>query len=172
LRIFADESKQANYIFGACIVEARLLEGIRKTLNELVLPGQRSLHFGSESETRRKQLLQTMLSLPCRIVVVESDEKRSIEGRRIGLRQIISLANSLGSDHITIERDDSSYLSDSNLLRTEYLQRAAQGQRRFEILPRHQEPLLWIADGAAWSYQRGGKFRSKLLESGVEVIRA
>lgn len=171
LRIFADESKQVKYIFGVCLAESWVLEETRKSLSGLVFPGQRSLHFGNESDSRRHQLLKIMLALPCRFLILESEEKNSIEGRRVGLRQIIKLANSLEVDHITIERDDSSYLSDAQLLRAEYLDRTLPERRRFEIVPRHQEPLLWVADGLAWSHQRGGRFRSTMLDAGVEVIR-
>jgi len=40
---------------------------------------------------------------------------------------------------------------------------------RYEILPRHSEPGLWVADAVAWCFARGGFWRRQLGATLVSV---
>jgi len=40
---------------------------------------------------------------------------------------------------------------------------------RYELLPRHTEPGLWVADAVAWCFARGGSWRRQLGATLVSV---
>lgn len=66
--IYLDESKRGNrYLLAATYVEPSAAVDIRRVLGRLVLAGQRRLHFKSESDRRRRELLSSIAELPCAV---------------------------------------------------------------------------------------------------------
>lgn len=167
--VFADESKQDVYIFGVASLESSRVDPTRRALRELVLPGQRSIHFASESERRRVQLLKTILSMGHSVSIIDTGEKDGRVGRTKGLEILTNLALEQQASLLVIERDETSYRADRQALKTFSL--GYPDTRRFEIKARHEAPLLWIPDAIAWCYQRGGDFRKSLNRAGLELYK-
>jgi hypothetical protein len=165
--VFADESKQNVYIFGVASLESSRVDPTRRALRELVLPGQRSIHFASESDRRRVQLLKTILSMGHSVSIIDTGEKDNRVGRIQGLEMLTNLAIAQEASLLVIEKDETSFRTDRQLLKA-FAQVDALKPRRFEIKARHEEPLLWIPDSIAWCYQRGGDFRRALNRAGLE----
>ncbi|MEN8234927.1 MAG: hypothetical protein ABFR89_08425 [Actinomycetota bacterium] len=57
MHAFVDESIRRRYVLSAVTVAPRDLDSTRTELRAMLLPGQRRLHFVSESASRRKRLL-------------------------------------------------------------------------------------------------------------------
>jgi len=60
MTMFIDESKANGYIIAATVVGDVKLAETRALLRELVLPGQRRIHFAKESDRRRRHVLSAM----------------------------------------------------------------------------------------------------------------
>jgi hypothetical protein len=169
LALFADESKQGTFLFGIACVDSTDIPRLRKGLRSLVLPGQRSLHFAAESPSRRSLLLDQILNLnPC-IALIDTQESNQRLGREIGLQSLVQFAQNCNASRIVIERDESSIKTDTAILRG-FVHSREPELRQFQILPRHEEPILWVPDAIAWSYQRGGEYRKALTRHGLEII--
>lgn len=57
---FVDECKAKKYLLVATIVDPKEMPEIRKLLNGLRMKGQRRIHFATESDSRRKQILSAL----------------------------------------------------------------------------------------------------------------
>jgi hypothetical protein len=165
--LFADESKFKRYLFGVINIANPRIDEARKLVRSLTLPGQRSLHFAKESERRRTQLLSALLQIEMQIFIIQTDMPDGREGRAAALDGLMRLARDLDSTSLSIERDDSSHNSDQKLLK-EGLRN--QEDISFRIQYRHEEPMLWVADAVAWSFQRRDKHYTKLKAYGLKVI--
>src|SRR5690349_20793560 len=65
---FVDESaRNGRYLIAAAIVEPSKVRQLRQTMSQLLLPGQRELHFYREKENRRRQLADTVARLPVEV---------------------------------------------------------------------------------------------------------
>ena len=165
--LFADESKSKRYFFGVISIPASQVENARKLVKSLRLPGQRSLHFSKESNRRRALLLNAMLQIEMQIFIIQTEMPDGLEGRTAALDGLMQLALGLGASSLSIERDDSSHKADQK--------RLMQGLRHqagisFRISYRHEEPMLWVADAVAWSFQRRDRNYAKLKSYGLTVI--
>ncbi|MEN9714856.1 MAG: hypothetical protein RJA35_323 [Actinomycetota bacterium] len=69
LRAYVDESKARGYIMVAVICDNEKSPGIRRTLQELRLPGQRRIHMRKESPKRQREILSKVSKLQIRFVV-------------------------------------------------------------------------------------------------------
>jgi hypothetical protein len=132
---------------------------IRRALRAHCRPGQRSLHFHAESESRRRQLLDALTTMGIAGLAYRARVSRDLEAsRRALLERIVRDLHRNDVRALVIEsRDDRDRLDRSTLYRTvqivgpiEYLHRR-----------KHEEPLLWIADGLAWALGRGGHWRDQ-----------
>lgn len=59
-RVYVDESKARGYYVAATAVAVGDVRDCERELRALLLPGQRRLHFKSESDSRRRQILSCM----------------------------------------------------------------------------------------------------------------
>jgi hypothetical protein len=170
LTVYADESKQGSFLFGVACATSDMTSVLRKDLRSLVLPGQRSLHFAAESPARRGVLLDQILSFDLSIALIDTQESNQSLGREKGLRNLVRFAEEIGATKIVLEMDESTLKVDQAILRG-FVRSEGETLRQFQILPRHAEPLLWVPDAIAWSYQRGGEYRRALLRNGLQVLR-
>ena len=115
-------------------------------------------------------LLDQILQLPISLAVIDTQERHQDLGRQVGLRALIRLAEISEVSMIVLEKDETTRMADSKALR-HFIDSSEAWDRRFAILARHEEPMLWIPDAIAWSYQKGGDFRKKLVSNGLLVIR-
>jgi hypothetical protein len=168
--VFADESKHGNYLFGVASFAVGDMAEARKALRAMVMPGQRSLHFGNESDKRRHHLIGQILRLEVEVAIIDTCEQDAKHGRAKGLEELVRLSVNQNAVMLVVERDETTYLADTQLLR-KLISEVGDDVLRFGVIPRHEEPLLWVSDAIAWCYQRGGIFRRKLIESGLSVTR-
>lgn len=97
------------------------------------------------------------------------DEKlRAIEARERALRHVARLAVVSGPQRVVIERDASLAKHDRRWLAEEL---GRHPHIEYDLLGKHDDPMLWIADAVAWVTQKGGKWKSILEPLIVAEIR-
>ncbi len=67
-----------------------------------------------------------------------------------------------GGQRLVLEQDDSLLRSDQTVLYAAVRHAGASDRLTYEHLPARAEPLLWVADAAAWCWSRGGPWPSRL----------
>lgn len=159
--LFVDESKSKGYTMVAAVVVPGDQAALRRQVRDLVLPGQRRLHFTSESDSRRRQILTTLQRLDVHAHVVHSDLKKEADGREACLRDLVALASRDGHDRIVLERDVSIEHVDRKVLYDAIRRLNLRDAITYRHETAHQEPLLWIADAIAWSYTKGRDWRRR-----------
>jgi hypothetical protein len=159
--LFVDESKSKGYVMVAAVVVPSDQTTLRREVRALVLPGQRRLHFTSESDSRRKQILAKLERLGVLAHVVHSDLRHEASGREACLRDLVAIAAREGHDRIVLERDVSIEHADKKVLYDAVHRLSLRDVLTYAHETAHQEPLLWIADAIAWSYAKGGDWRRR-----------
>lgn len=160
--LFVDESKSKGYTMVAAVVVPSDQAALRRDVRALVLPGQRRLHFTSESDSRRRRILATLERLGMQAYVVHSDHKHEATGRAECIRDLVAIAARDGHDRIVLERDVSIEHADKKVLYDAVQQLNVRDVVTYTHETAHQEPLLWIADAIAWSYAKGGDWRRRV----------
>ena len=159
---FVDESRRERYLICAAIVAPDHLRTARAKLRGMLLPGQRSLHFGHENSQRRRSLLASVSELPVYVHVYISGQKERV-ARRLSIAALLSDLIVLDARRLVIEHREPSQDRTEMSQITEAVRRgAAPESLEFEHLGRHQEPLLWVPDAVAWAYGAGGDWRRRV----------
>lgn len=156
--LFIDESKSKRYLFAVTVVDEALVPKYRKRLQKLVKPGQRSIHFSSESDSRRKRILAEMCQLDLRVVLVETGLSYELSARGHCFEQVLELAEELRASRIVVERDDSLFNFDESCLKALIRVMNLNEVVSFDHSYKHEDPLLWVSDAVAWCQNRGGEW--------------
>lgn len=160
--LYVDESKSKGYTMVAAVVVPSDQAALRQQVRALVLPGQRRLHFTSESDSRRRHILSTLEGFGVRAHVVHSGLKHEASGREACLQDLVALAARDGHERIVLERDESIEHADKKVLYAAVHAHGLRDTMTYAHETAHQEPLLWIADAIAWSYTKGGDWRRRV----------
>lgn len=83
VHVFVDESDRGSYLVCAVVVMPAGLSAVRQVLRGFCLPEQRRLHFKSESNARRKQILDAWSRSTCGLASIDRAARR--RSRRGGL---------------------------------------------------------------------------------------
>ncbi len=160
---FVDESKRRGLLVAAAVVQPRDLAPARTALRQLCLPGQSQLHFTKERNDRRRQILTAILNLG---IVIDLYDATGIsnqqQARAACLRALVQDLAAAGGQRLVLEQDDSLLRSDQALLYAAVRDASASDRLTYEHLPARAEPLLWLADAAAWCWSRGAPWPGRL----------
>ena len=136
----------------AVLCDAQRAPGIRKALNNLVLPGQRRIHMVKESKNRRKQITAKVTDANLQVLTARSNLAYEPDARNECLTALVRLCIDMNVDEMVLELDESFESSDKLAI-----SRALSG--KFVLSYRHEspyrEPLLWAADVFAWNAGKG-----------------
>ena len=160
--LYLDESKAKNYVFIGVLVQDGDAPRLRKRVAALKMPGQRSIHFVNEGDSRRKKLLQEYSELGVVAVKVVSNRKNKLDAREDCVRALVHLAASMGCHSLVFDRDESVISKDEIWLKSELRKVDKLVPIGFQHLSRHEEPILWVADALAWCDSRGGDWRKRI----------
>jgi hypothetical protein len=156
---YADESARQRYLIAALLIDAADFDRTRKVLRELRKPGQRRVHFAKESDPRRRTVVSAMVDLDLRVRVYESDGP-DVVARATCLGRLVDDVLALGVDRLVLETLESQETADR---RTIYERLHGAGRTlTYEHRRSFEEPLLWVADAAAWCYGAGGDWRRRI----------
>lgn len=154
-RVYIDESKARGYYVVATASAVGDVRASERALRDLLKPGQRRIHFKSESDSRRRQLLSRMCALDVRVSVWVVQGRPDKEARPLTLGALVAEACRAGVAQLTIERDASLELADRRLI-ADVIRRAGSSEMHYRHVAPHENPLLWVSDAVAWCYSNGG----------------
>lgn len=155
--VFVDETKSRDYIMAAAAMLPGDVTVARKQLRGLLLPNLDRLHFKSEKNDRRRQVIAALCELDVQVDVYIAHTKDHVAGRRACMKAILDDVLSAEARMLTFELDESVALADRRLIHERFRFEAA--PPAYRQLRAKEEPLLWISDAVAWCYQRGGEWR-------------
>lgn len=174
MRAYLDESiRGSRYLICATTCIEGELSPVRTALRSHLKAGQHRLHFVSESDRRRKTILDQIaeLQIVSMLYVTKDGNERAARARLL-----VAAAQDLesaGCDYLTIESRENRDHLDRQVL---YGVLGAHPKVCHQHLAAAAEPLLWIPDAIAWAYGRGGEWAQRLdrlgLIGGVRRIEA
>ncbi len=160
---FLDETKRGGLLMVAAVVAPRALGRTRTVMRELCLPGQSRLHFTKESNGRRGLIATAVRNSDIAIDVYDATAvTNEREARRACLHRIVLDLATHGAHRLVIEQDDSLLEHDRRVLRRAVAAAGAVDSLAYEHLPARSEPLLWIADAAAWCWTHGPTWQERI----------
>ena len=162
--LYIDECKQKPYLLTATLVLQRENSVARRALRQLLLPGQRSLDFKSENSRRKRQILGVLIKLNFKLLVIKCDALPRHRTRNCAFESLLAYRNAYSISHLVIELDETVRVTDNQLLKQ--LQEPLLWDHRH----RHEEPLLWVADAAAWCVNRGGEWERMVRPLIIETV--
>jgi hypothetical protein len=162
ITLYLDESKSKGYtIVTAAIVPANAAV-LRKELDKLRKKGQSRLHFVKESDSRRRQIISTLIELGFTARIYHIAGVKEAVGREACLAAIVNDAVEHGVTRLVLERDDSIEKFDRKILAREIHVRGLTQTVNYAHDTASSEPLLWVPDAIAWSFARGGEWNSRI----------
>lgn len=158
---FVDESRRGSrYYVAVAIVQPGHLRLLRQSLRGLLKPGQREIHFAKEKDDLRRRLADAISRLPVEVAIFSRTCDRCEEPARktcftaMTLDLVRRKTNRLVIDSRS-HRDVIDEATLGNLLRN------TESKFSYEHVATG-EPLLWVADVAAWCYGAGSHWRKRI----------
>lgn len=171
--VFVDESKSKGYVLAAAVVAGHDLVRRRKDVSSLVLPGQRRLHMTKERDSRRRLILarMTQWGLSALLVETRSAGRTDIDRRAAAVEALVAALSEQGPVQLYLESDRTQDARDRKQLH-QLGARLPIGTFEYRHSKAADEPLLAVPDAIAWSWARGGVWRSEVRPLVTRVIRA
>ena len=154
----------------ACVlVQAHDMPAMRSDVGALAGAKSSRVHFNAELDSRRQVLLETFAGFSIESFVVVCRRNHGItefEARTRCLAYIVRVLQLRSVDRLVIE----SRQDDVDDERTIHRCRLRDPRLVFEHRRGSDEPLLWIADGVAWSVGAGPRWSDLLGNSLSQII--
>ena len=167
-RVFVDESKERGFYFVATSSEIKALRDSEKALRKLLKPKQRRIHFKSENDRRRREILSEMAKLNLNVTVFVCHGLSNKDARVLCLEALIGMAVDSEIFSLFIERDESMVQMDKRVIAGILMPQSTKFD--YQHVGPHEHPLLWVSDAVAWSYTSGGDWSRRCAELVDEVV--
>lgn len=164
---FIDESARSHkYLICAATLTPADVETARQTLRGLRAKGQRRIHFATESDRRRRQLLGAISSLESSSGIYAAPGKDQVAARAAILSTAVVHLRDEGVGRLIIEtRKGQDHRDRSVIYQT--VGPHPQPEFYYSHQAAAEEPLLWIPDAIAWAWGRGGNWRGLVEDLGL-----
>ena len=161
---FVDESVRGElYIVCSVLVSTDGLDTARTTLRSLRAPGQRRIHFATESDGRRRTLLRAMSHLSTSPVVYVARHPNQVDARGAILAAMVPKLQSSDVRHLVLESRQEQDKRDRSIIHRSVGPHPTP-PFSYTHCPAPGEPLLWVADAVAWAWGRGGRWRAAIAD--------
>jgi hypothetical protein len=161
-----DESQRGSpYVMACVLTDVRDHAETRRGVEQLMRPGQRRIHFHDESLAERRRFVEGFAQLPIRVIVVAARVDHGVDAERARALCLSRLVRGLQDRHVSRVVLESRH-DDRRDVRTIIGARRPEPLLVFEHRQPAGEPLLWIADGAAWA----GRVRGAELDRLAAVL--
>lgn len=169
---FLDESQRRNrYLLCAALCTSSDLTTARKSLTGLRKPGQRRIHFATESDRRRRRILTELSGLRLAVTMYMTDHP---DQRRARAAVIQRLATDLDANQVRTLTIESRQGQDHADRASVYGALGPAPSFEYRHLTPYEEPLLWVPDAIAWAYGKSNDWRRLLdkldLVAGVVIV--
>ncbi len=166
---FVDESARRDYLICGIVVDEGDTDRLRRVLRGLRRPGERRLHFKSESDRVRREVLSRLVGSGLVRAWIYQAPRPIIHARAACLSALAEDLCTHKTKHLVMEScDPAQDQRDRELLRQVLLK--TQGELRYEHRAPVAEPCLWAADAVAWAYGAGADWRRRLGDA-VQMIK-
>jgi hypothetical protein len=159
--VFIDESKSKAYVLCAIFVNVEEVPRIRRDLNRLKLKGQSRIHFVSESNRRRRQILSVYRSLPIEVRFFVTRSESEARGREKCLRELVKALPFGDYCELWIEADSNHLELDKAVLTNALNAENKSSNVIFTHSDARTQILLWIPDALAWVRTRGSDWHKE-----------
>ncbi|MET8278803.1 hypothetical protein [Micromonospora sp. NPDC005174] len=161
--VFVDETKERGLLVAAAVVLPADVGTARRSIRDLILPGQRRIHFHKEKDDRRRQIIAAVATLPTHAVIFDARRHRNARAARDAcLVELVEHAAKINAARLVLERDDSTFQADQRLLFEQVRRTGVSGTLRYDQLRAHEECLLAIPDAPAWCWAKGGRWKTSV----------
>ena len=161
---FVDESVRGKlYIMCVTSVSTDELDAARKTLRSLTAPGQRRIHFATESDRRRRALLRAMSRLTTSSIVFVARHPNQVKARGAILAAMVPKLQSSDVRHLVLESRHEQDKRDRAII-CHSVGAHPTPPINYTHCPGSGEPLLWVADAVAWAWGRGRRWRATIAD--------
>lgn len=167
--VFVDETKGRDYIVAAATVLPGDVVQARKRLRALLLPGQKRMHFVSEKDSRRRQILATMSELGAQVTLYIAPTKKAHVGRTACLDAVLDDVIKHRAARLVLELDETVRRYDLAQISDRLYPLA--DKPVYQHATSSAEPLLWISDAVGWCYHRGSEWRAACAPLVIEHRR-
>ncbi|OXR40270.1 hypothetical protein B7C42_07695 [Nocardia cerradoensis] len=136
------------YLLAAALIDDADVEVVRKTMDGLLLPGEKKVHWHNSSDERRELLIRTVAGLPTMSVVVVHHEQDASDRRhrRKCLEYLLPQLAEMPCSHITFESRKQLDSSDQDILGKFRARKVIGPGLRIHHSIGMSEPVLWVAD--------------------------
>ena len=161
-----DESQRGSrYVMACVLTDVRDHLDIRRGVEQLMRPRQRRIHFHDESLAERRRFVEGFAQLPIRVIVVAARIDHEVDDERARAACLSRLVHGLQDRRVSRVVLESRH-DDRRDVRTIIGARRPEPLLVFDHRRPVGEPLLWIADGAAWA----GRVRGAELDRLAAVM--
>ncbi|MEU8314846.1 hypothetical protein [Micromonospora sp. NPDC048887] len=161
--VFVDETKERGLLVAAVVMHPADLNAARRSIRDLILPGQRRIHFHKERDDRRRQIIDGFLALSAHAVIFDAKDHRNARvAREACLVSLVEHTAKIGAARLVLERDDSTFQPDQRLLFEQVRKCGVDGRLRYDQLRAHEECLLAVPDALAWCWAKGGRWKDSI----------
>jgi len=167
--ILVDESKRKDYILCAVEIDMSVAPAARVAVNRLRLKGQRSIHFATESDSRRMSILRSLFKIPSVTTCYAVKGLGEGEARQRCLKAMISEMSASEHYQVIFDLDENFLAADRLIIGKQLRARKNQNRVAFHHMEPHQEHLLSLPDAFAWAFARGGRWRLALRSLDLRV---
>lgn len=164
MHAFVDESARADrYLIAAAIVDPAHVRRLRQAMRALLMPGQRELHCKQEKPVRRWLLADEIARLPVEVCVyTRSWHRRDELARQACMERLVGDLLTRQAHRLVIDTRAEQDIHDERTLRGLLSPHPSGSRLVYEHVDSVCEPLLWIADVAAWCYGAGKEWRKRI----------
>jgi hypothetical protein len=160
----------ATYWWPPLLTPAELV-GTRSQLRSLCLPGQRRVHFQSERDGRRREIIARLVGIGARARVYVGEGSAALV-RSACLRRLVEDLVKFDARRLVVEsRGHEADRTDRHMIAATLHNNGIEPDRLvYEHLKPHEEPGLWIPDAVAWCHGAGGEWRRRVTPLVDEVV--
>lgn len=156
---FADESMERAYILAVFETPLNQYHRAQKLLRSLAKDiGRPALHFHSLRPTERIAILERLTDqFPNSVTLHISTLKKTPHARKQTIQSAVADLCSRDVTRLTFDRDRTTERADRAAVHEKLSTIRRMGAFEYLHEDKVREPCLWIADAAAWCWQRGGR---------------
>jgi hypothetical protein len=171
IHVFDDESRRGGtYLVAAAVVPPGRLDRLRCLVRNLLLPGERRIHFQAENDSRRRKILGEFVTHGARAQIYLGCG-RPDRVRAVCLERLLDDVISWDTRRLVIESRGEADATDRALIHrmlTRY--ESVRERMSYEHLLPHDDPCLAIPDAVAWAYGAGSDWRRRVAPTVIEVV--
>ncbi|PSL55548.1 hypothetical protein B0I31_105514 [Saccharothrix carnea] len=171
--VFVDESRRSSYLLVAAFVETGRLPAIRTMMRRLRVAGERRLHFKSESDTVRKDVIGRLTGAGFRSRIYLGRGPSEAVRQVCLARLVTDLVEERVMRVVLDGRGPVEDRIDRRVITRSLRECGVPDDSIFyEHLNSHGDPALWVPDAIAWCYGAGGEWRRRvapLVEAVIDI---